>query len=369
MSPRACNRRRWHVSQSQSHVVHRGITEQSWPALTRSNIRPLPGLHLRAFCLITVTPCLARVIGVLAFLSCLNVSVPALAQAPTVSAQQASQGATVRTTRERTLIWSRSPSRVIATLPEGVVLDAVARDAQWIEVRVPEKYAGAGGAVGWVYEGHVEILGDTPLPATAARAATSADRPDADAATRPRVGFRGYGDVAYQWFTASDSFKAIFDTNAGVFYGGGGQVTFGNFYVDVNVQRFEKTGERAFVFEGDVFRLGIPDRITMTPLVVTAGYRFVTRERVVPYVGGGVGSLRFEETADFGDPDDDVSERFTSYHAVAGAEYAIRKWLFVAGEVRYAAVPDALGAPGISADFDESDLGGVAIAVKVMVGR
>ena len=92
------------------------------------------------------------------------------------------------------------------------------------------------------------------------------------------------------WFTAADSFKAILDTSGGFFYGGGAQVYFGPIYVDVGVSRFEKTGERAFVFEGDVFRVGIPDRITMTPLVVTAGYRFPAQARSVPYLGGGVGS-------------------------------------------------------------------------------
>ncbi len=310
--------------------------------------------------------------GVTALIFCISAA-PAQAQAPTVSAEQATQGTTVRTVRARTIVWARNPSRVLATLPEGVVLDALSRDAQWIEVRVPEKYAGAGGAVGFVFEGHVEMVGGPALPATSPRSSTSAASPQnrraRPAAPRPGFGVRGYGDFAYQWFTASDSFKAILDTNAGPFFGGGGQVTIGSFYVDVNVQRFSKTGERAFVFEGEVFRLGIPDRITMTPVVVTAGYRFSTRERVVPYIGGGIGSLRFEETSDFAEPDENVSEQFTSYHAVAGAEYGIRRWLFVAGEVRYAAVPDALGAPGISADFDESDLGGVAVAVKVMVGR
>ncbi len=144
---------------------------------------------------------------------------------------------------------------------------------------------------------------------------------------------------------------------------------FGPIYVDVGVSRFKKTGERAFVFEGDVVRVGIPDRITMTPLVVTAGYRFPASARSVPYLGGGVGSLEFEETSDFADPDENVSERFTSYHAVGGVEYAATRWLFVSGEVRYAAVPDALGAPGIAAEFDESDLGGFSVAVKVLVGR
>jgi hypothetical protein len=37
--------------------------------------------------------------------------------------------------------------------------------------------------------------------------------------------------------------------------------------------------------------------------------------------------------------------------------------------VRYSSVPDAIGAPGIAAEFDETNLGGFGVAVKVLVGR
>ena len=298
------------------------------------------------------------------------VAVPSRAQEPAATAPQPAAITVVRTARDKVLVWARSPSRVMATLPAGVELDALSRAAQWIEVLLPEKFGGPGGARGFVYHAHVTYVSGPPLsalpdlaPAAEAAAATPSHPPP------PRFGIRGYGEGAYQWFTAHDSFKAILDTSGGFFYGGGAQVYFGPIYVDFGVSRFEKTGERAFVFEGDVFRVGIPDRITMTPLVVTAGYRFPARARSVPYIGGGVGSLKFEETSDLADPDENVSETFTSYHAVAGVEYAATRWLFVAGEVRYAAVPDAIGAPGIAAEFDESDLGGLSLAVKVLIGR
>jgi opacity protein-like surface antigen len=279
----------------------------------------------------------------------------------------------VKTTKERVLVWARNPSRVIATLPLGVSLDAVSRAAQWVEVEVPEKFGGPSRPRGYVFSGHVEVESGPPLSALPDRspAAVAGMKPDdSKRPARPArlFGVRGYAEGAYEWFSASDSFKAILDTSGGLFYGGGAQVYFGPVYVDVGVSRFEKTGERVFVFEGDVFKLGIPDRITITPIVVTAGYRFPTRDRTVPYVGGGIGSVKFEETSDFAEDDENVSERFTSYHVVGGVEYAAARWLFVAGEVRYTSVPDALGAPGVSVDFDESNLGGIAVAAKVLVG-
>lgn len=314
-----------------------------------------------------------RLVGTGLLIGCGLIWPPALEAQTSVSAVQAAATTVVRTTRDRVLVWVRNPSRVIATLPEGVALDAVARDAQWIEVRLPEKFGGPGDQRGFVFAGHVALVSGPALTTLPSRSTAAAQDLGARVArprpAAPRFGIRGYGEAAYQWFTAADSFKAILDTSGGLFYGGGAQVYVGPIYVDVGVSRFEKTGERAFVFEGDVFRVGIPDRITMTPVVVTAGYRFPIREKIVPYLGGGIGSLKFEETSDFADPDENVSERFTSYHAVAGMEYRAMRWLFVAGEVRYASVPDALGAPGIAADFDESNLGGVAVAVKVLLGR
>ena len=291
---------------------------------------------------------------------------------PAVSAAQVAATTVVRTTRDKVLVWSRNPSRVIATLPEGLTLDAVSRDAQWIEVRLPEKFGGPGVVTGLVFDGHLAHVSGPALTALPQRRTTASAPMAARTAPRaraPRFGVRGYAEGAYQWFTAADSFKAILDTSSGPFYGGGAQVHFGPIYVDVGISRFEDTGERVIYFEGDVFRLGIPDRITMTPVVVTGGYRFSIRDRVVPYVGGGVGSLKFEESSDFADPSENVSERFTSYHAVAGMEYAAAPWIFVAGEVRYASVPDAIGAPGVAADFGESNLGGVSVALKVLVGR
>ena len=175
--------------------------------------------------------------------------------------------------------------------------------------------------------------------------------------------------MSIDWFRASDSFDAILDQSQGVFYGGGGQVVLRQFFVDVSFEHFKKTGERAVVVDGNVFRLGIPDTITMDPLRIVGGYRFPEQNNVVPYVGGGVGSLRFQETSDFADASENTDERFTSYHVVAGAEYAVKKWLWVAGEARYTSVPDAIGAPGIAGEFDETNLGGFGVAVKVLVGR
>lgn len=303
----------------------------------------------------------------LSFLACPVV----WAQAPTVSAETAAKASIVRTTRDRVPVWTRSPSLILAMLPKDVDLEAIAKDAQWYQVRVPEKYAGAGGAIGFVYQGLVTLVSGPPPPERAPETATSGRGGAAATPVVPPPFFRarGYWSGAYEWFTANDSFKAILGQRGGFFYGGGGQVIFGHAFVDVSFEQFKKTGERAIVVDGVVFPLGITDTITMQPVTVTGGYRFLAGGKATPYIGGGAGSLHFKETSEFATADENTDERFTSYVVLGGVEYAVQRWLFVSTEARYTSVPNALGAPGISADYNEKNLGGFSVGFKVLVGR
>jgi opacity protein-like surface antigen len=186
------------------------------------------------------------------------------------------------------------------------------------------------------------------------------------------VGFRGFGDVGSTRFAASESFDAVLGTHTGVVFGGGAEAVFGHIFVGVRASRFQKDGTRVFVSGDEVFDLGIPTTIRITPVLITGGYRFaVADRRVVPYVGGGIGWHRYSETSDFAADDEDVSETNTGYHLSGGAEVRLGELFGIAGEVEWSRVPDALGQnPNtVSAAFDETDLGGVTVRVKVVVGR
>ena len=78
--------------------------------------------------------------------------------------------------------------------------------------------------------------------------------------------------------------------------------------------------------------------------------------------------LRYKETFEFATPDENTDKRFSGYVVLGGVEYAIQKWLFVSGEARYTGVPNALSG-GVAATFDEKNLGGFSVAVKVLVGN
>jgi opacity protein-like surface antigen len=190
--------------------------------------------------------------------------------------------------------------------------------------------------------------------------------------------FAVFGTAGLFTATAKDTFDAILDTRSGTDFGIGAQVawqsgTLRGFFVEFDASRFEETGERVFVHEGEVFPLGIPLTIGLTPIEVSAGYRFNqarrTRSGVVAspitlFGGGGVGSVGYSETDDEGE----ISERFTAWHVMGGADVTVWKALQIGGEARYRWVPDGLGAGGVSDVFNETDLGGSTFRVRIGVG-
>jgi hypothetical protein len=321
--------------------------------------------------------------------------------APAIHEQARAQQAEVARLRvklERTpLRESCSPvAYVKGTLARGDELEVVRKvDVNWYRVRLP----GSKGVEGCVAASAVEPIAgpstSTPPERPGGQTGTPR-RPDAARAGTPQPRpFRvsGFVDLGQTFFTASDSFNAILDSSSGGEFGGGALVTLPyNLFARVDVARFRKEGERVFVSNGEVFRLGIPTTITVRPVEFTGGYR---REvvfgrgprrppqpprpgrpaskpgrgfRLFPFAGGGVGVVNYQETADFAQPGDAVDESFTSYHALGGVDIPIWRWIGVGVEYQHRWVPDALGTGGVSAEFRETDLGGNIFRVRFIVG-
>jgi opacity protein-like surface antigen len=216
----------------------------------------------------------------------------------------------------------------------------------------------------------VTVAAAVLLVAAAAGAQTrQAGRPP----SRPAISVRGFGDVGSTLFAAGDSFTATLGSRRGLLVGGGGEVVFAAAaFVGVRVSRFRAAGSRVFVFGDQVFDLGIATRVALTPIEVSAGYRFArSGRRLVPYVGAGVGWHRYRETSDFATNAENVAETHAGYHVLGGGEYRLLRYLAVAGEAQWTRVPGALGTDpsSASAAFGETDLGGPGFRVKVIVGR
>lgn len=205
---------------------------------------------------------------------------------------------------------------------------------------------------------------------------------DAAVAAKPSPVRRGPGMLGYAGAglfvpAARDTFDAVDITGNPLALRGGFEVTrlFKGLYLGGLVERVSETGERAFLTDdGTRFGLGIPLDVELTPIEATIGWRFdaapaARPARVVPFVGGGVGVLRYRETDPFAEPDEEMDEQFVAYHAVAGADVALARWLGLRLEYRFRYAPDSLGEGGVSAITGDTSLGGSTIAVAVVLGR
>ena len=197
-----------------------------------------------------------------------------------------------------------------------------------------------------------------------------------------RIAMRGFADAGLTVFTATQSFKAILGSPAGAVVGGGLEVGMTrNVFVSLAASRFSRTGERVFVFQNQVFKLNVPDTITVTPLQLSAGYRFLGRRpttarvarpaRYTPYAGGGVSWYRLSETSGHSTSADDEKTTHAGYHLLAGVETPIRRWMAAAVDAQWASVPNAFGdsAASVARLYDERDLGGFTLKVRIIVGQ
>ena len=208
--------------------------------------------------------------------------------------------------------------------------------------------------------------------ALSAPLAAQTRRPTATGNTEPKLRLRPFFLATGQQFAAKTTFNAVFGSPTAEFWGGGLQLVLGDvIYIDVSASRFRKTGQRAFLNDGQAYRLGIPLTATVTPFEVTGGYRLrLPKHRsVIPYVGAGIGSYSYTETSDFADAGDNIDTGHAGFLVVGGVEFRVHRWVGIAADLQYTHITGVLGTGGISKEAGESDLGGGAVRVKVVVGR
>ena len=247
---------------------------------------------------------------------------------------------------------------MLATLEAGTEVELLDRQGVWFLIRPLD-----GGQYpwrqGWIHRQGLDALGPT-----------AADRQRPTGPPPPPLSVRGFAQVGGIFFTAADSFRAVLDNPRGILFGGGGQVVLGNgLYVQAEIERTEKTGDRALVVNEKLFQLDAPNTTTVTPILFTVGGRAIGAGRTTPYVGAGVGWYHLEETSSLAPSSQNIDEHHVGYHVVGGAEYRFASLLTFAGEIQWASVPGALGESGVSRILDETDLGGTTFRFRVLVGK
>jgi hypothetical protein len=265
----------------------------------------------------------------------------------------------------------------VEVVPAGATVTVLRREGVWVFVTT------SSGRQGYIHEQFLRIQGAAPsTPAAPATAAPSpqaplppapAPRPTAPpprAVARPSSGgpdIQLFADAGAFMPIAKESFAAVFDSNRVTAFGGGASAALGPVFVQASYRRATKTGQRVVILDDEVFGLGIPTELVTQPLNLTAGVK-LRGPRLRPYLGGGLTLLSVKETAPFADEDDDVDERFTGAHGVAGTDFLVMSWLAVGAEVEYSTVKTKLDNSGVLAEFGEDDLGGWAFRARVAIG-
>ena len=281
-----------------------------------------------------------------------------------VSASGAAQGRVrIRVTRNQSIIWNMSSLTPITTVQSGTELEVIGREREFFIVRVPA----SGSRIATI--GRIAIAQVTVIEGVAPTLDTRP--PDILSIPEPEPDLQvfGFGQVGLQRWQAKDTFAAVLGSAQAPMFGAGGQVRVrGRVLVEGSFDYFKKDGERVFVSDGEVFKLGIRDTVRVVPVSMTVSYR-ERAGRFAYYAGVGFGKYLYKEDSDFADPSENISERFTSYHVVGGVELVSLSVIKTAFEVQYTTVPDALGTSGASQSFGENNLGGLQVRVKLLVGR
>jgi hypothetical protein len=175
--------------------------------------------------------------------------------------------------------------------------------------------------------------------------------------------------AGYLEMTASNSTNAVFGSSGGLTWGGAGRFVFDSgLYVAGGVRTFSKDGERVFVSAQGrpVAKLGHPLSLRVTPVFLTAGYRFRHGAMVVPYAGVGGSLTSYSEDSSVAGISYDESGSKAGFHVVGGVEVG-RGMVRFGAEAGWATVPNALGLGGVSKVYDEDDLGGWTVLGKVIL--
>jgi hypothetical protein len=199
-------------------------------------------------------------------------------------------------------------------------------------------------------------IGGLALSALAVAAASPA--PAGDLALELRGGY-------FDMTNASRSANALFGARGGPIVGAALRLDLGeNLFARIGASLFRQTGERAFVDGDDVFPLGHPLEVRVASAYLDVAHRFFRDSSLRPYVGFGVGGVALQEESDVAGDTLSHERQKPSARLFIGAT-AGGGSLQLGGELSYARTPDAIGIGGVSEQYSEDDLGGVAAAVTL----
>jgi len=197
-------------------------------------------------------------------------------------------------------------------------------------------------------------------------AAPAAAQTPRQSSSKPAIGLFALYD--YASIASPKSFDAVFGKHTASAPGVGIDVVhlWRGAFVRIDGSKATMKGERVIVFDGTVFKLGIPLTAELTPLEFGAGWRFGSnpRARVTPYVGASAISLKYTEKSQFADSSENVNESYSGFGVFGGADIRITRQIFGGIEGQYRAIKITPTASSAAGSFNEKDLGGAVVRVR-----
>jgi len=198
-----------------------------------------------------------------------------------------------------------------------------------------------------------------------------------NAPRRSSIPLRAYAAIDLDLFNATKTFDATLGTSHLPAYGGGADLEiWKHVFVRAAATHLTKKGSRVFVDGGTASSLNIPLTVSMTPVELGGGWRFVSSKRgmasrLTPFVGGAAVIMQYKETSKSADASENTSKSYKGGAVFGGLDVGVYKWIDVGGEVGYRFVPNAIGLGGASKEFNEKDLGGltVRLTIGIRIGR
>jgi hypothetical protein len=183
------------------------------------------------------------------------------------------------------------------------------------------------------------------------------------------LGFRAYGVFDSNALAARQTFNAVIDTSRVAAVGVGGELfrQGASVFYRGAVSSMRADGHRAIAANDQVIPLDIALTVRMRLVEAGGGWRFARRssDRLVPYLGGAVLAVRYEESSALAGDEAQSPRWFPGVAGIGGVDYRVAGWLFAGAEAQFRRVPGALGDGGVSKVFDERDLGGLTLRLLV----
>jgi opacity protein-like surface antigen len=171
----------------------------------------------------------------------------------------------------------------------------------------------------------------------------------------------GYMDITQ----ASDSFKAVFGSSAGLSLGAGIKMDFAySLFFEASVDYFRRNGKRVFVTGSEIFKTDLDTNVIIMPVSFSGGYYFLKSKKISPYIGGGFSFYYFKEE-EYIPWENGSSLWHSGYHILGGVDFLNSGTISFSAEAKWSHVPDVIGHHGVSAYYDESNIGGLSIIFKI----